>query len=340
MLLLTDDTPAAGDLAAGWDLSPDIPSTGTETDVRLEPLWRRFGLTAAPLVRGETTVTIADGFWSGLLIQHDAPDSQFDALRELLGAGLALSGPLACLALAGSGFHGNRGRTWRTEPGNLHLSVAIPLDLPADRSGPPLTMLPAVAVTDAITACLDRGDGPNAASAPGIKWVNDILINGRKVSGVLTSTLSEGRRLESVVFGIGINLASAPRIRPTPFVPRTGCLRDLPGAAVLTLPVLTGALLAALADRITNLIAGDSGNLVTAYRDRSLVVGRDVVVWREGHRDEAPPAQWPAPLGAGRVVGIGDDLRLHLSGRDEPVESGRLAFLEDWQSFSDQEMSI
>ena len=45
--------------------------------------------------------------------------------------------------------------------------------------------------------------------APRIKWPNDILLNGKKMAGILTETVWSGDRIDSIVVGMGINVHSA-----------------------------------------------------------------------------------------------------------------------------------
>lgn len=99
---------------------------------------------------------------------------------------------------------GRRGRNWASEPGNLYASLLL-VD-PAPRSQ--MSSLPlavAVAVERAI-ARLMAGQMADIA----IKWPNDILIDRKKVCGILLEAepLSDGRL--AVVIGIGVNVAYAP----------------------------------------------------------------------------------------------------------------------------------
>lgn len=91
---------------------------------------------------------------------------------------------------------GRLGRTWHTPPATaLILSVIL---RPDAAHLPQLTMLGALAICD----MLDHLDMEHVS----IKWPNDVLVNGKKVSGVLPEVLWEGKRLTGVVLGMGINV--------------------------------------------------------------------------------------------------------------------------------------
>jgi BirA family biotin operon repressor/biotin-[acetyl-CoA-carboxylase] ligase len=258
-------------------------------------------------------------FWRNLLVIGDAPASQFDILHDMLRREPHI-GPVACLALTGSGFHGHRGRNWAAETGNIHLSVGLPVNLQADATLPLLIMLPAVAVVDAVRAVTA------GRVEPGIKWVNDILVEGRKIAGVLTTTQTRGRLVEAVTLGIGLNVSSAPRVAPTPFVPRTGALHEFGGEEKPPFSSVLQHLLGALGRRHRELLAGGGVSLLRAYRESSLVLGRRVMVWDECEGERGAEEHWPPPRAAGRVLSIEADLTLRMEGRDEPVTGGRLAF--------------
>jgi biotin-(acetyl-CoA carboxylase) ligase len=249
----------------------------------------------------------------------EAPCSQFDALRKCLADGLDLPGPTACVALAGRGFHGQRGRPWLAVPGNLHLCAVLPNPGLAPPHLPSLPMLPVVALVDAIRSLAAP------AVRPGIKWVNDVLLDGRKVGGVLTSAQTQGERVGSVLFGIGLNVAAAPPVPPTPFVPRAGSLAEAGVDATWADAAL--AVLAALGRRLGDMLRAGPPGLVQAYRDASVVVGREVCLFADstpGAGEVLPPA-----FARATVLGIGADLSLTLDGVEHPVTSGRLAFAED-----------
>jgi BirA family biotin operon repressor/biotin-[acetyl-CoA-carboxylase] ligase len=92
---------------------------------------------------------------------------------------------------------GRLGRRWHSPPGeSLYYSVVLRPPLPPHRV-PPLTLAAGVAVAEALVG-LDI--------VPQLKWPNDVLIDGKKVAGILTEMSSDLDRVHHVVVGIGVNL--------------------------------------------------------------------------------------------------------------------------------------
>jgi BirA family biotin operon repressor/biotin-[acetyl-CoA-carboxylase] ligase len=92
---------------------------------------------------------------------------------------------------------GRRGRSWVSPPGvNLYFSVILRPELPPQR-GPELTLTTAVALAETL-----REAGASAA----IKWPNDLLVDGRKIAGILAEMTAEAENLSFVVMGVGVNL--------------------------------------------------------------------------------------------------------------------------------------
>ena len=275
---------------------------------------------AAP-VAAETPPDAAPGGWAALAVTDEAEGSQYDSLLQATHRPAGLPAPVAALALTGRGFHGNRGRPWRARRGNLHLSCAVPVDLDVARSAAAIPAIPAVAVCDALAICAP-------GLKPEIKWVNDVLVGGAKTAGVLTAAQSRGQRLTTLVYGVGINVASVPTLPPTLFVPRVTCLHDEEAGAIVELGALCRALLEALWFRIEQLRRDGAAPVVAAYRARCGDIGRRVRVWAEGLPDTDDPATLPPPIASGRVLAMDDDLALHVEGATGPLVGGRLAHLD------------
>lgn len=317
MRILTDCREHASEFASegtAW-----IPRETFVLDDPEQGLWRVFAESPVAWSAALEKGTSSD-FWRRLIVIGEAPCSQFDALREALGDGLALDGPSAVIALDGRNFRGQRGRPWSAVKGNLFLTVGIPVGAPADVLAPGLIMLPAVAVVDAIRDC------GGTVSPPTIKWVNDILINGRKVAGVLAASICRNGLLEAAVFGLGVNVSRAPDIQPTPFVPTAGCLIE--EGTNVALAHFLWCVLDRLAERCRALLEEGPAGLLHAYRQASCIVGQRVRVWDESSDRFGVSTACPPPLAAGVVRSIDQDLSLRIDGRSDPVTRGRLALEE------------
>ncbi|MCU0255166.1 MAG: hypothetical protein MUF60_00330 [Vicinamibacterales bacterium] len=321
MLWLSDCPGPAVALPPG--AAAPAPCARASLDAATAALWDALGGPAGPWRLTLPPGTPRPGFWSRLLVTSHAAASRFDLLGGPLAPVVRDIGPVACLALDGHGFHGHHGRAWSAAAGNLQLSVAIPTRLAAASLGARLSMLPAVAVCDAIAAVTA------GAVEPSIKWVNDILAGGGKLAGVLTTTRLLGREIDHVVFGVGVNVALAPVVEPTPFVPSVSCLNGCPGGEAVSLDALLWAVLDALPARLAQ--AGDETDpaIHREYVRRSAVLGREVRVWDDRATDGVAVEHWPPPRASGVVTAIGPDLALMLAGHAEPVVTGRLAFAED-----------
>ena len=93
---------------------------------------------------------------------------------------------------------GRLGRHWESPPfANLYFSIILRPKLPPAHA-PQITLMAAVALAEAIEPLLPR--------APMIKWPNDILVDGKKLAGVLTEAACARERIEHVILGIGINV--------------------------------------------------------------------------------------------------------------------------------------
>ena len=110
-------------------------------------------------------------------------------------------------ARAQTAGRGRRGHKWDSTAGNLLLSIVLrPCVNPAKYSG--LAAVSGLAVLEAL-------EKQGLANEIGLKWPNDLVLEGRKLAGILTETSLSGRGVDYVVIGIGVNL----RQRPDDFSP-------------------------------------------------------------------------------------------------------------------------
>jgi BirA family biotin operon repressor/biotin-[acetyl-CoA-carboxylase] ligase len=148
-------------------------------------------------------VTGIHGWPEGLgLRRYDTLDSTNEEARRLAKNGI--SGPLWIVAREQTSGRGRRGRAWISQGGNLFATLLLraPTSLSAQ-----LGFVAGLAAADTI-----------AAYAPGVevalKWPNDVLLAGRKVTGILLEGLGD----DALAIGIGINLAHYPNSTEVPSI--------------------------------------------------------------------------------------------------------------------------
>jgi BirA family biotin operon repressor/biotin-[acetyl-CoA-carboxylase] ligase len=131
----------------------------------------------------------------------------------LLGSGLPEGATAATEHQTGG--KGRHGRAWEDAPGTSILA-SVMLHPPAARHLPELSLVAALAAAEAI-------EGATGLTAQ-IKWPNDVMLNRRKVAGIL-SELSDG----TVVVGIGVNVNQTREQLPPDTPTEAGSLRTLTG---------------------------------------------------------------------------------------------------------------
>jgi BirA family biotin operon repressor/biotin-[acetyl-CoA-carboxylase] ligase len=215
-----------------------------------------------------------------------ATSSTNDRARELAQAG-APHGTLITATEQSAG-RGRQGRAWSAPPGSALLMSLVVREPP--------TLLPLVAALAVAEVA-----GPEAR----IKWPNDVLVDERKVGGIL----AEARPPEPwAVLGIGLNVALRVTDLPPELHATAGTLGLQPGDVEPTLERLLGALERALALELTALL--------DAYRERDALMGRDVR-WARGSGRAA------GIDGAGRlVVELPDGGRTALDAGEVHLERG------------------
>ncbi|MDE2579933.1 MAG: biotin--[acetyl-CoA-carboxylase] ligase [Hyphomicrobiales bacterium] len=112
-------------------------------------------------------------------------------------------GPLWIVAAEQTQGRGRRGRSWTSPRGNLYASLLLSEPCAPERA-PELGFVAGVALAEAVRARV------GAAPGLGLKWPNDLLHDGAKLSGMLLeATRAPGGPL-AVVIGIGVNCMSHP----------------------------------------------------------------------------------------------------------------------------------
>lgn len=136
------------------------------------------------------------------LVALDRVGSTSDEARRLAGEG-AEDGTLVW-ALEQTAGRGRHGRAWDSPRGNLYCSLVLRPDIPLARAAE-LSFLAALGLGGAIGGLIP----PQVDMR--YKWPNDVLLNERKVSGILLeSCLRPDQSLDFVILGVGVNVAREP----------------------------------------------------------------------------------------------------------------------------------
>lgn len=150
---------------------------------------------------------------------YDELGSTQDAARQLAEEG-APEGTLVLAELQTQG-RGRMGRSWLSPKGKgIWMSLVLRPDVPVI-CAPQLTLLAGAA----LCRSLRRLSGLPI----GIKWPNDLLVEGRKISGILVESSAEEDRLRYVVAGIGISVNLAPDDYPPELRDKAASLRMAAG---------------------------------------------------------------------------------------------------------------
>ena len=138
---------------------------------------------------------LSDHPWGSLIQVHEVLDSTNTYTKELAQQG-APEGTVV-IAQRQTGGRGRLGRSFHSPEKGLYLSPILRPNCPADRLMH-LTCAAAVAACDAV----ERTCGLR----PGIKWINDLVLEGKKLGGILTELgFGNDGGISYAVIGIGIN---------------------------------------------------------------------------------------------------------------------------------------
>jgi BirA family biotin operon repressor/biotin-[acetyl-CoA-carboxylase] ligase len=276
--------------AAVWKHVAALRRAGYEIEARHA---RGYVLGAGPDRLG--TAELAPHFtgrWREIVWRAELDSTQRLA-RERARAG-APEGTVV-IAEAQTQGRGRLGRQWHSPPGvNLYCTLVLrPARSPA--VVPQLALVAGVAVADAVRDAVGR--------PAQLKWPNDVLLDGRKVAGVLTEMEGEADRVTFVLVGIGVNVNLHPADFPPEISGSATSLRAAAGTRV-DRAAFTARLLAALEARYAQYLAGGFAAIRPAFEATAFLTGRAVRV------------SGPEAAAQGRVVGVDDEGALRLEGAD------------------------
>lgn len=159
--------------------------------------------------------TLSTDRFGRVVHKYEQVKSTQDAAKELAENG-APEGTLV-LAEEQTGGRGRMGRGWVSPQGKgIWMSMVMRPNVPI-HCAPQLTLLTAVA----LCRSLKRVTGLPI----GIKWPNDLLIHGKKLSGILLESAAEDERLKYIVAGVGISVNLSKQDYPEELLEKATSLR-------------------------------------------------------------------------------------------------------------------
>ena len=164
----------------------------------------RLNLQDMPFNKIEIASNLKTSYIGKTVSFHASLNSTNDTTKELAAHGAEQG--FAVVADSQKKGKGRLGRRWESPAGvNIYTSIILrPNILPV--FAPQLTLVSAVAAAETISGYLKK--------APNVKWPNDILINSKKVAGILTEMNSEMDRINFIVIGIGVNVNMTKKMFP------------------------------------------------------------------------------------------------------------------------------
>ena len=232
------------------------------------------------------------------IIRHERLDSTNLELLRLAEQG-AEPGTVVVAKTQTAG-RGRLGRRWMDVPGRC-LLMSVLLDAP-DHTRSLLTAAMALAATRALEGLGDI--------APRIKWPNDVLIEGRKVAGVL----AEGPARGPVAVGLGINVNGVPADLPEDLRDRAGFVSEYLGHEV-AVGVVEKAVRQGLDATCTRLARGESALVIEALNSYDCLSGREITAAVAGSTVRGIAQRW---LPDGRLLMIDQE------GRELKLEAGEV----------------
>lgn len=246
--------------------------------------------------RGYRLVSSPDKLWPQEILQglrtrylkgpvhHFGTLPSTNDLAKELGAQQALEGTLV-IADVQTGGRGRLGRVWDSPEGGLYVSVLLRPVLPPTEM-PQLTLTAAVAVVRA----LRRATGVT----PGIKWPNDLILDGKKLGGILTEMETESDQIRHLVVGLGLNVNNSRF--PAELEQSATSLARARGVSFVRLPIVR-AWLEEFDELYGRFLAREFAGILAEWKEHTVTVGRMVTV-RQGPREISGQALEVAADGA------------------------------------------
>ncbi len=186
------------------------------------------------------------------------------------------------VAAAQTGGKGRMGRRFESKEGGVFLSFRFSPKIPADR----LACITGMAAVAAARAIFE-----SAGERCAVKWVNDILLEGKKIGGILCETEFCGN-MPAVVLGIGVNVNNPAKDFAWDAEKKAGSILTETGKST-DLSRFAAALIERFELLRRHLENGNIAPYLEEYRRICITLGHEVtLLWRNGSREFSQSGEW------------------------------------------------
>lgn len=202
--------------------------------------------------------------------EFDITDSTNSRARDYIRDGGAL--PALFTAREQTAGRGRQGKDFFSpKDSGLYMTLALKMDQALKDN---------ITLTTAVSVALVRSLSKHTEKRLSIKWVNDILADGKKVAGILCEAVAEPdtSEIKAVIIGVGINLTT--EYFPDDIAPSA--------TALSAKPLDREAIAKELTEELFNVLYfDDKTELLNEYRKLSAVIGKDIYYIKDGKRFDA-----------------------------------------------------
>lgn len=198
---------------------------------------------------------------------HDILDSTNTFARSLAENGEREK--TVVIANKQTGGRGRKGKSFYSDSENgIYMSVLLRPDIPVSK---------AVSITTCAAVSVCRAIEKLFNIETGIKWVNDIYINNKKVCGILTEASTDVKtgKPEYVILGIGVNLCS-----PKSDFPQE--IKDIAGSVLDSdddIEINKCKLIAEILNKFFSLFDSGNNKIYNEYKSRMFLIGKEITVF-------------------------------------------------------------
>lgn len=182
------------------------------------------------------------------------------------------------VALSQTGGKGRLGRSFYSpKKSGVYFSVLLKPEISAENS---------VFITTAAAVAVAETIDKMSNNTSKIKWVNDVFVNGKKVCGILTESAFcvETNKLKYAVLGIGLNVVESDEEFPEDIRNIAGCVFKKEENC----PELKAKLIAEILNKFFGYYKKlEDKSFLNCYKQKSMVVGKDVLVLRNNQKQKA-----------------------------------------------------